>query len=291
MDFNLNGFLEGLAGVGSIAGVVETADEVGKTGSDLNSYLQGLGTQLQSDTDFRGYGVRTGVGNSAVSSDGSLNLGVGRDQFLKNLSEGNLSLSGTTLEDLLSENSRAQREQEIYDRNMALVNPTLDRAEAATNVAEYATGRRGVMGSQFGGSGEDAAMARARVEGANSAAFNAMSQAEAERAGLAGLADQLSRIGLGAGAASYDPMKLQLEALQTAGADADRAQTADLTAASYLSQLGLGGAEVEVNADNVRAQLLGNLYDSLLDNIGGTTNPDGSTTEGLIGTILNSIGL
>jgi len=230
---------------------------------------------------------------------------------------------------------RDPREQQIYDRAMAMQNPELNRMQAASRANEFAMGRTGVSGSQFGGSGEDAAMARARAEASNTAAFNAMAQAEQERmndtsqgvqfgqlgnqsanvmnsvgsamgnlgygqgqlgqsgAGtLASIAGDQGRLGLAGYESAYTPMMTQLEAMRVAGADADRAQTGLLTGLGYESQLGLGGAQVNVNAENVRAQLMGNLYDSILDNLGGTSSTSagsGSSNSGLIGAILGGL--
>ena len=60
-------------------------------------------------------------------------------------------------------------------------------------------GRGGVRGSQFGGTAEDAAMARARAEATNQAAFQAMGQAQQEAMNRANMASQFGQLGTQAG--------------------------------------------------------------------------------------------
>ena len=92
----------------------------------------------------------------------------------------------------------AGREQDIYNRAMAMQQPGLDAARAQSNAQEYASGRGGVMGSQFGGTGEDAAMARAQAQAQNAAAFQAMQQAGQEQMNQASMAGQFGQLGQGA---------------------------------------------------------------------------------------------
>lgn len=92
--------------------------------------------------------------------------------------------------------STAGREQDIYNRAMAMQQPMLDQARAQSNAQEFASGRGGVMGSQFGGSGEDAAMARAQAQAQNQASFQAMGQAAQEQAQQAAMANQFGAAGM-----------------------------------------------------------------------------------------------
>jgi hypothetical protein len=158
------------------------------------------------------------------------------------------------------------REQEIYDRAMAMQNPALNRAQAAQQAREYAMGRGGVRGSQFGGTAEDAAMARARADASNTAAFQAMQQGQTEMMNQANMANGFSQMGQANYQTSFLPMQQQMALLAQGGQDADRAQTGQLTGLQYLAQLGLGGAQVDVNAQKAASELQGNIYDSLLDN-------------------------
>jgi hypothetical protein len=51
----------------------------------------------------------------------------------------------------------------------------------------------------------------------------------------------------------------------------------------------LGGVNANINAQKVSSELMGNLYNSVLSNLGGTSGSDGSGLSG-IGGLLSSIG-
>jgi hypothetical protein len=162
----------------------------------------------------------------------------------------------------------AARQQAIYNQIMAAQNPQLNAMQAQSQARAQAMGRGGVRGSQFGGTAEDAAMARARVQGSNEAALGARQSAVQELAQMGNLAGQMGQLGQSAYQTSYMPMQQQMQLMQIAGADADRAQTGQLTGQGYLAQLGLGGVQAAVNAKKASSELRGNIIDSILDNSG-----------------------
>lgn len=130
----------------------------------------------------------------------------------------------------------AEREQQIYDRAMAMQQPGLDSAQAAQQANEFAMGRGGVRGSQFGGTAEDAAMARARAQASNEASFQAMGQAQQERMNAAQMSSMFGSNALAAQQAGAN-LSNQLAQLgvQTKGMTDNR-----LTAMGQLGQ-GLAG--------------------------------------------------
>lgn len=279
----------------------------------------------------------------------------------------------------------SQRQGEIYQQMMAMQNPELDRQQGEQQAQEYARGRGGVRGSQYGGTAEDAAMARARATASNQASLSAMQQADSERTMFGQMASQFGQLGnqnfanetnlknnlansgaqmgqignqnfanqvnqqsnLANNAAqfsnaanqnyanmanyknqmnnsaaafgglgnqadsnaiskmgmlgnmgnqlaqlgqqnyqnSYMPMQQQIEAMKLGMGNADMAQTGQLTGQDYMAQLGLGGANANINAQHSANQLTGNLYNALLANIGGTQGSDGTAGSGLMGLI------
>jgi hypothetical protein len=54
-----------------------------------------------------------------------------------------------------------------------------------------------------------------------------------------------------------------------------------------MSQLALGGANANMQAQHSANQLTGNLYDTLLSNIGGAQGSDGGSASGLLGAFGN----
>ncbi len=420
----------GLAGLGSIAGALDNASDVRDMGYAVQQHLENMGQELNTGSQFQGYGVTSGTGENAidttVSPDGSINLGIGRDMGmwqtgntatgngLKNISnafnqtggqtntdwnhqgQGQLMNSrrvdpnagvygnraghlwqqslgmspdqgwaGQTAQDAAARSMAdpSQRQSEIFDQLMAIQNPELDRQQAAQQAQEYAMGRGGIRGSAYGGTAEDAAMAKARAEASNQAALNAMQQADSERSmfgqmasqygqlgnqnyanmsnqmtnllnasgqqaqignqkysnmadrenALANSAAQFGQLGNAANAnandrmgmmgqlgqlqaqlgmdrqkLSYLPMQMQMELLGMGQGTGAMAQQGQLTGQDYLAQMLLGGTNANVNAQKVSSELMGNLYDSILDNLGGSSNAEGSQSG--IGGMLGSLG-
>ena len=317
---NLGNLLGAAGTAGSVYGAIDAADDISSMGNTIQNNLNTMGQNAANNSAFQGYGVTSTLGNSTVGADGSLNLGVGQNQGLNtggmNMFNGAGSAFnqaqqglGASQQGMLGASQNAMnnamqptagREQDIYNRTMAMQNPQLDAAQAQQQAREYAMGRGGVMGSQFGGTAEDAAMAKARAQASNQAAFGAMNQAQTEMMNQGTLSSQFGQMGqnaaqlqgqlgtqqggmgLDAYTGSFLPMQQQMALLQQANHGADAAQTGQLTGQGYLTQLGLGGAQTNVNAQNVAAQLKGNLYDSILDNIGGSSTSEGGMS-GLVG--------
>ena len=262
----MSGLFDLLSGAGAVAGGYMMSEDIRDSGREGAAAMRELGDQLAESSRFRGYGVQTGMGQSTIAPDGSLNVGVGPDAGMLGQSQGLFAAGAGTLTD------PAAREQAIYERAMSMQNPALDRAQAAQQAREYAMGRSGIRGSQCGGTAEDAAMARARAEASNAAAFNAMQQAQTEGMNAANL-------GLQGQQAAYLPFQQQLQALALGGAEADRAQTGMLTGAGYQGQLGLGALQSQINADKAAADLYGNLYGAGMSALGGL---GGSGLEGAL---------
>ena len=254
------------AGVAASKGISD-ADALTTYGNTIKNELNAMGKDLNSQSGFKGYGVTSNLGNTTIGADGSVNFGVGQNQGMMNSSNAYMNAGQNFMNQSMQ--STAGREQDIYDRTMAMQNPQLNRAQAAQQAREYAMGRGGIRGSQFGGTAEDAAMARARAEASNTAAFGAMSQAQAEQMQQANIANMYNTAGNQNYQTSFMPMQQQMQLMQMGQHGADAAQTGQLTGLQYLAQLGLGGAQVDVNANKAASELKGNIYDSILDNAGG----------------------
>lgn len=317
-----------LGTLGTAAGGYALAQNIGSTGDQAADDMGALASQLQNDSAFKGYGVTSGLGSSTVGTDGSTTLGVGPDAAMQAQGQaayGNGMTNMGTAASMLSQgatNANAGqannmmgagydqmagafgnipgREQEIYNRAMAMQQPGLDANRAQTNAQEFAAGRGGVMGSQFGGSGEDAAMARAQAQAQNQASFQAMGQAQQEamnqvaagnqmfgagagynQAGLGNaqlmqgaggalgnLGGQQAGMGLQGYQTSFLPMEQQMKLMGLSQNNANMAQTGQLSGAGYAAQLGLGGIQAQINAQKAASELYGNLFSSTMNNAG-----------------------
>ena len=294
-------------GLGAAAGGLLYASEITDRGQGYANDMGTLAANLQDQSGFKGYGVKTGVGQSQFAADGSLDVGVGPDQgMISAANQG--ALGGMNMMQQAGANmganqgaymnasqqamnnsmqNTAGREQDIYGRAMAMQQPMLDQQRAQMNAREYAQGRSGVRGSQFGGSGEDAAMARAQAQAQNNASFQAMGQAQQEMMNQANMASQYGQMGQGMNSAmgqmgqgmgqmgqgmynmGYMAPNYQLNALQAGAQGGNMAQTGQLTGTGYGAQLGLGGIQTSVNADKAASEMYGNIVASMMNNANG----------------------
>ena len=261
------GILTGLTSAAAVAGGLNQADNLSTYGKSFNEKLQAFGNTLANNSAFKGYGVTSNLGTTTINPNGSVNLGVGQNSLMNNYATQAMANSQNMYNQAMQD--PAARQQDIYNQIMAAQNPQLNAMQAQQQAREQAMGRGGVRGSQFGGTAEDAAMARARVQGSNEAALGARQSAVSELAQMGQLAGQMGEMGQMAYQNSFMPMQQQMQLLQLAGDDADRAQTGQLTGQGYLAQLGLGGAQVDVNAQKASSELKGNIINSVLNNAGG----------------------
>lgn len=255
------------AGLGSAAMGYDMAKKLGQTGEDAAKQMGQLAGQLAGDTAFKGYGVTTGLGTSTVGADGSTDYGVGQDQGMMDASQASLAASQEAQQRAMMD--PAAREREIYERAMAVQNPMLDQAQAAQQANEFAMGRGGVRGSQFGGTAEDAAMARARAQASNQASFNAMGQAQQEMMNQGQLSSMFGQQAGQQYGQSFTPLQMQMAAMQGAQGNAGMAQSGQFTGAGYGAQLGLGGMQAQINAEKAATELYGNMFNSIMNNASG----------------------
>lgn len=302
------GTFDAWQGLGAAAGGLLYASEITDRGQGYAGDMGTLAANLQDQSGFKGYGVKTGVGQSQFAADGSLDVGVGPDQgMISAANQG--ALGGMDMMQQAGANmganqgaymdasqqamnnsmqNMAGREQDIYGRAMAMQQPMLDQQRAQMNAREYAQGRGGIRGSQFGGSGEDAAMARAQAQAQNNASFQAMGQAQQEMNNQAAMASQYGQLGQGMNSAmgqmgaqmgqtgqnmynmGYMAPNYQLNALQAGAQGGNMAQTGQLTGTGYGAQLGLGGIQTSVNADKAASEMYGNIVAAMMNNANGS---------------------
>ena len=273
----------------SIGGALEGASETKKMGAAMQDYLSGLGAELQGDSQFQGYGVSTGLGNGSAAYDENGNLittlGMTNTQDPNAMAFTNNAYNAAKYAMGQAQNGVGQQQNDIYASIMNTQRPQLDQMAAQSNAQEYAMGRGGVMGSQYGGTAEDAAMARARAQASNEAAFKAREMANTELGMFGQMAGQFGQLGSQGLEASYMPFMQQLEAMKLGQLNAGMQQEGQLTGNDYLAQLLLGGTNANMNAQHSANELTGSLYNSMLGNLGGTQGSDGSSGSGLMGAI------
>ena len=334
----LSGLFDTAGQVYSIDQALSEANRVSDLGNFLNDWANQQGYMLNDASTFKGYGITSNMGTTTGTVDpetGAFNLSFGamlnqtmanQGQFQRESGGTAMNTAGARYRDARQmvdgvnymdpANTALQaavadpsaRQQEIYDQMMAIQNPELNRQQMAQQAREYAMGRGGIRGTQYGGTAEDAAMARARADASRMAVVDAMKQADNERGmfgqmganfgnlynqqgqlmrgigdSYADLGLQRYEMGLGMEEMKYLPMKMQLEILQQAQNGVNSQQTGQLTGLGFLNQMLLGGMGNNVNAQKVASELRGNLYNALLSNLGGAQGSDGSSSSGLGG--------
>ena len=335
----------GLAGSAySIDQSLAAADRMENLGNYLNDWAVTQGGGLDTGSQFKGYGISTGLGNTTggVNADGTFNMsfGVGPNGQYQTGGDGLLASgantmtnanntfrnaisaygnynTGTNVQQAMNRAMAdpAGREQDMYDRLMALQNPELNRQQANQQAQEYAMGRGGIRSTQYGGTAEDAAMARARAQASREAGVSAMDLAREERGMFGEMASQFGQLGnqraqglgqLGQQYAelgqnqygigmdmeklSYLPMDMQLQILQQGNTGAEMAQQGQLTGKGFLSQMVLGGMGNNVNAQKVANESRAQLMSAILNNLGGSQGSDGSGLSGLGGVLSSAAG-
>jgi hypothetical protein len=174
-----------------------TVDAQGNTnlGVGPNATMQGMSGTMMGNS-------QAGFGNAASMAGAygfnpaymqAMNAQNAGMQGLAGQQSGMLGASNQAMQNAMGD--RLGREQQVYDRAMAMQQPGLDAARASQQAREFAQGRGGVRGSQFGGTAEDAATARAQAQAQNQASFQAMGQAEQEMMNQANMSNQFGQMG------------------------------------------------------------------------------------------------
>ena len=254
----------------------------------------GLIGQAQRATEFKPFTVTTPTGTGSIGATGGLTLGLSPQQQAMQQ-----QLSGFTtsaFDTLGSAESRAQeqanvigmltqdpsqratREQDIFGRLQATLQPEQERARLQLEERLAGQGRLGVRTDMFGGTPEQLALEKAIAEQQAGLGVSAMEQARQEQAlqaqqTLAGLGETRERLGLlgdlglqGLGA-SYLPQQQLLAALQPS-LEASRIGSAlQSTGAGLQSQLAESGLEAQLGynalANALRQQQFQGLFDLL----------------------------
>lgn len=258
------------------------ADLLGGVGADLYGeipqeikelYTTELPQLTAPDVTFQPFTVTGSAGSTTAGPDGTMyNLSPEQQAMQKQLFGGASNFFNQAMQD------PAQREQAVFDRMMTAMSPSQERERLALENRLASQGRLGVQTSQFGGTPEGLALAKAQEEQRYTAMLGAMQQAQAEQAQQAGLGSAFMQ-------QSYAPMQALLTefspGLQTATlADVARRQQGEF---DYEAQL--------ANMEGVlgQRQALGNLFGSSLSSAGTLVGGLMSGAGGLLGGLIERL--
>ena len=268
--------------------LMQQAGNTGAMAAQIDPYLaQFMNAQLAGRTDPNQYTLMNQNKQDAYATAGSAMAGLQQPTY--------------------------QREQDLYNRQLAMMAPDEQRRRLQLEDRLLAQGRSGVQTSAYGGTPEQFAMEKAIAESRNSAWNNAFGQAQAERAQLLNQANQMGAMGyagtqgqqalasqniadaLGLAAGRYGgqgqaadaalrytqaglaPEALMLDALNAGMQNANLSQTGQIAGANLLSQLGLGGLQTRVNQEKIANEMLAGMWGNLAGIAGGVGSQiDGS---------------
>lgn len=307
-SFDLNNFLSGLGLLGGLGlgatGLKGAYDRLGAIGEAAQQGAIGIGQAGLEQTQFQPFTVTSGMGGvSGVGKDGSVNIGMSpQEQAIqrnlmrtaeRELGRGPFGLGmgrdasssafglGQQFMDQAGMGTEA-REQAVFDRIRAMQQPEEQRQQLALEERLQAQGRGGVRTNMFGGTPEQFAMSKAQAEAQNSAALQAMSQAQAQQAQQAqlgqaftGLGSQLSaqdlamrtgqqQLGMGALGGAYMPQAQAMNLIQQGLAGSQLAQKGQLYGAGLFGEASMGGLEALLGAGLGQANLFGQLGTGLM---------------------------
>ena len=213
---------------------VQSVEDVGR---QAMQQAQMLGQQAREDVQFRPFTVTTGTGVTTTTPTGGLDVGLGAtagglEQQLQEQAGGLFGRVGV---------DPTTAQQEYFEQIRSVQRPEEERQRLAMEERLLGQGRLGLMTSQYGGTPEQFALAKAQEEARNQAAVMARSQALAEQ-------QQALQMGSGLLGQSFVPQQQQLDALTAASNLANIAGTGQRTGAQLAAQLGSQGLESFIRA-------------------------------------------
>jgi hypothetical protein len=184
--------------------IIKDVQEAGKQdfstifGQNYQPPAGGLIGQAQRATEFKPFTVTTPTGTGSISSSGGLNLGLtpqqqAMQQQLFGFTSGAFDVLGTPESRLQEQGNvigmltqdpmqRATREQDIFGRMQATLQPEQERARLQLEERLANQGRLGVRTAMFGGTPEQLALEKAIAEQQAGLGVSAIEQARAEQA-------------------------------------------------------------------------------------------------------------
>jgi len=257
------GFWEGLGGLLGGAGSYYLGKEnikgAKQLGLDTQAGANLLADQARVGTEFKPYTVTSGLGNVATNQQGGFDLNLSPEQEAM---QAQLMGQAQGLFGQVGQDPAAQQAA-IYEQLRATQRPEEQRQRLATEERMLSQGRLGMQSSAYGGaSPELLAQETAIQESMGRANVGARQQALAEQQqALAG--------GTGLLNAGYQPQQQALAMLQGSQVPAGFADIGRRSGTELGAQLGLGGLEGRLGAEDLANRLQLQQGQGILDTIFG----------------------
>lgn len=246
-------------------------------GRETQAGAQALAQQAQAGTEFKPYTVTSGLANVATTPEGGFDINLSPEQQalqaqLQGQAAGLFGQVGV-------DPSTAQAQ--LYEQMRAIQRPEEERQRLALEERMLSQGRLGLGSSAYGGSSPELlAQETARQEAMARANLGARQQSMAEQAQAGQLGGMLQSAG-------YQPQQQALSMLTASQVPAGFADIGRRTGTELSSQLGLGGLESRLQAEDLANRLQLQQGQSILDSLLGT---QATTQEQILNRILNPDG-
>lgn len=286
-------------------------EQLGLTGQQAQAFASQLAEQLPGMTAFKPFSVTSGTSQVQMTPEGGFSIGLSPQalanqqalqaqanyymtQPVQGLNQLNLlgGQTGTLASQFLANAgmSTADRESDIYSSIRAMQRPEEQRQSQALEDRLASQGRLGVTTSQYGGTPEQLAMAKARAEAMNTANFGAMQQAQAEQMQQAALGQQLGtmsgqlagtgmglqqaqqQLGIGALGASYLPEQQALGMLSAAAPYASIADIARRQGAGLYGETAMSGMDALMAGILGQGNLIGGIVPGVIQGLGNVAS-------------------
>ena len=255
-------------------GMYDQADRVGDIGKAGTEALFGLGEELQGKTAFQPFGLTTSSGSQQYDPTTGQQTITLNDQ-LQGLVNQQQSGAGSMFGSALA--PQDERIQSSYDAIRATQRPEERRQQMMMETRLHGQGRSGIRSAQYGGTPEQLAQAKAVAEAKNSASLAAIGEARTQQAQDVNIGSTMLK-------GSLLPEAQMGNLLGVNQQTANLNQTGQIAGANLYGQLGLGGIQTGINAEKVRSELIGGLFQAAGNGVGG----DAGTSA--IDTILKQLG-
>ena len=223
----------------------QNIQDLQQLGQETQTGMQALGEQAVAGTEFRPYTVTSGLANVTTTPEGGFDIGLSPQQLA---AQQQFQGQATGLFGQVGADP-ATAQAQLYEQMRAVQRPEEERQRLALEERMLSQGRLGLSSAAYGGaSPELLAQETARQEAMARANLGARQQAMAEQAQAAQLGGMLQ-------AAGYQPQQQALSMLSASQVPAGFVDIGRRTGAELASQLGLGGLEGRLQAEDLASRL------------------------------------
>jgi hypothetical protein len=253
---NMGGLLQGAGTYYLGQENIEGAQQLGR---DTQAGAGLLADQARAGTEFRPYTVTSGLGNVATNAQGGFDLNLSPEQQaiqaqLMGQAQGMFGQVGQ---------DPAAQQAAIFEQMRATQRPEEQRQQLALEERMLSQGRLGIQSDAYGGSSPELLAQQQAIQ-------ESMSRANVGARGQA-LAEQQQALAGGQGLmnAGYQPQQQALSMLQGSAVPAGFADIGRRTGTQLGSQLGLGGLEGRLGAEDLANRLQLQQGQGIMDSLFG----------------------